>query len=487
LPCHAPSAFCYRHSMDDSPYNDNTIDMDTKALKALRKSALIIAVLDSFIMPFMGSAVSIALPAIEKDLNVDAVLLTWIPTAYLLALAIFMVPFGRLADIYGRKRIFIIGILLFSVSTILCALSTSITMLLFFRVLQGIGNAIAYAPAMAILVSVYPLKDRGKVLGINVSSVYIGLSAGPFLGGLLTHYLTWRSVFLSAIPFCIVILFLIFRWLKSEWADAKEERFDLTGSIIYGIAIAALILGMSSITVAKGWLLILAGLASIFAFIKWELKEKQPVFDVTLFKTNRVFAFSNLAALINYAATYAISFLMSLYLQDIKGLSAQLAGIILVSQPIMMAGFSPLAGKLSDRIEPRIVATLGMIFTTIGLSLFAFLTQQTSLAYIIFCLIILGFGFALFSSPNTNAIMSSVEKRNLGIASGMTGTMRSLGMMVSMGVSTLLFSILIGRVQLTPAQYPMLMKSIVIAFIIFTAFCFIGIFASMARGKRETG
>lgn len=453
--------------------------------KALKRSALIISVLNSLIMPFMGSAVSIALPAIEKNLNVDAVLLTWVSTSYLLALAVFMVPFGRLADIHGRKKMFILGTIIFTISSMLCAGSFSIKTLLFFRVLQGMGNAISYAPGTAILVSVFPVNERGKVLGINIAAVYIGLSAGPFLGGLLTEYLTWRSVFLFVVPFCAVILFLTFRWLKSEWADAKGERFDLTGSFTYGIAIIALILGMSAITQVKGWWLIFAGFAAVLAFVKWELKADQPVFDIMLFRTNRVFAFSSLAALINYAATYAVSFLMSLYLQDIKGLSSGTAGIVLVSQPIIMAAFSPMAGRLSDRAEPAIVATIGMVITTIGLGMFAFLQQETSLIYITVALVVLGFGFAFFSSPNTNAIMSSVEKRDLGIASGVIGTMRSLGMMVSMAVSTLIFSALIGRVEIDPARYPALMKSIVVAFIIFTVLCFIGCFASMARGKRE--
>jgi EmrB/QacA subfamily drug resistance transporter len=472
--------------MDDSPHNDTVAD-DEINTKALKRSALIISVLNSLIMPFMGSAVSIALPAIEKNLNVDAVLLTWVSTSYLLALAVFMVPFGRLADIHGRKKMFILGTIIFTISSILCACSFSIKTLLFFRVLQGMGNAISYAPGTAILVSVFPINERGKVLGINIAAVYVGLSAGPFMGGLLTEYLTWRSVFLFVVPFCAVILFLIFRWLKGEWADAKGEKFDLTGSFAYGIAITALVLGMSAVTQVKGWWLIFAGLVAVLVFVKWELRSDQPVFDVMLFRTNRVFAFSSLAALINYAATYAISFLMSLYLQDIKGLSSEVAGIVLVSQPIIMAAFSPMAGKLSDRAEPAIVATIGMAITTVGLAMFAFLKQDTSLLYITVALIVLGFGFALFSSPNTNAIMSSVEKRDLGIASGVIGTMRSLGMVVSMAVSTIIFTIFIGRIQISPEQYPMLMKSIVIAFMIFTVFCFIGIFASMARGKRNAG
>jgi MFS family permease len=212
-----------------------------------------------------------------------------------------------------------------------------------------------------------------------------------------------------------------------------------------------------------------------------------PVFDMRLFKTNRVFAFSSLAALINYSATFALTFLMSLYLQDIKSLSPQIAGLVLISQPVIMAGFSPMAGRLSDHVEPRIVASLGMIISTIGLSLLIFLDQGTSLGYIIACLIILGFGFAFFSSPNTNAIMSSIEKRFYGIASGAIGTMRSLGQILSMGIATVIFSIFIGRTQITEEQHPFLMKSIVTAFIIFTILCFGGIFASMVRGKTKRG
>jgi len=227
----------------------------------------------------------------------------------------------------------------------------------------------------------------------------------------------------------------------------------------------------------------MVGVIAFFAFVKWELRVPHPVFKVSLFKTNSVFAMSNLAALINYSATFALTFLLSLYLQYIKALSPQVTGLVLIAQPVMMALLSPSAGKLSDRIEPRIVATSGMVLTTIGLFPLIFLNQTTSLGYIIGCLVLLGIGFALFSSPNTNAIMSSVEKRFFGIASGAVGTMRSLGMMVSMGISTVIFSIFIGRTQIGLEQYPQLIKSISVAFIIFTLFCLGGIFASMARGK----
>jgi len=449
----------------------------------LKKTALIISVLNSFITPFMGSSINIALPAIERDFHVDAVLLSWIATSYLLAVAVFLVPSGRLADIYGRKRIFTAGVFLFLISSIACAVSFSTGMLIFFRIFQGIGNAMVFATGMAILVSVYPPRERGKVLGLNVAAVYIGLSVGPFLGGILTQYLTWRSVFLMTVPLCIIILTLLFWRLKGEWADARGETFDLTGSIIYAIAIIGIIFGISLLPSLRSIWIIIVGVIAFFAFVKWELRVAHPVFKVSLFKTNRVFAMSNLAALISYSATFALTFLLSLYLQYIKALSPQVTGLVLIAQPVMMALLSPTAGKLSDRIEPRIVATSGMVLTTIGLFPLIFLDQTTSLGYIIGCLVLLGIGFALFSSPNTNAIMSSVEKRFFGIASGAVGTMRSLGMMVSMGISTVIFSIFIGRTQISVEQYPQLIKSISVAFIIFTLFCLGGIFASMARGK----
>ncbi len=462
---------------------EKQIETGTKDISKIKRSALVIATFNSFITPFMGSSVNIALPAIGKDLHVDAVLLSWIATAYLLAVAVSLVPFGRLADIHGRKRLFTSGVILFTFSSILCATSFSIPLLLVFRVLQGIGNAMVFATGVAVLVSVYPPQERGRVLGINVAAVYIGLSAGPFLGGIITQYLTWRSVFLVPVPLSLIILLLIFWRLKAEWADARGEKFDAAGSLIYSIAIIAIMLGVSLLPEIKSLWIISLGIISLLAFIKWEMKVQQPVLNITLFKTNRVFAFSNLAALINYSSTYALTFLMSLYLQNIRAFSPQTAGLVMISQPLIMAGFSPLAGGISDRIEPRIVATLGMTLTTFGLFLLTFLRQETSMAYIIASLMVLGLGTALFSSPNTNAIMGSVEKRFFGVASGAIATTRSLGMMLSMGIATVIFSILIGRTEITEDEHPFLMKSIVVALIIFTVLCFAGVFASMVRGK----
>jgi EmrB/QacA subfamily drug resistance transporter len=451
--------------------------------KATRLSALIIASLSSFITPFMVSAINIALPSIEKEFKTDAVLLSWVATSYLLAAAVSMVPSGKLADIYGRKKIFLTGMIIFTISSSLAAFAVSVPILIFFRVFQGIGTAMIFATGIAILTSVYPVEERGRVLGIAVAAVYTGLSCGPFFGGWLTHYFTWRSLFLINIPMGVLIVLLVLLRLKGEWIGAKNEKFDLTGSIIYGIAIVAIMYGVSQLPALFSVLLLFIGVLALVGFVKWETKVQHPVFEVKLFITSRVFAFSCLAALIHYSATFAVAFLLSLYLQYIKALSPQGAGMILMAQPIMMVLFSPLAGKLSDRIEPRIIASLGMALTALGLLLLILVSRQTVLAFIIISLIIIGIGFALFSSPNMNAIMSSVDKRFYGIASGSVGTMRLLGQMLSMGIATLIFSLFIGRAQITPEYYPMLIKSVKVGFSIFSFLCVVGIFFSLSRGQ----
>ena len=448
-----------------------------------KKYALLITTMSSFLTPFMGSSVNIALPSIGKEFAIDAVLLSWIATSFLLVAAMFLVPFGRIADIYGRKRIFTYGIFLYTVSSLLSAISTSAIVLISFRVLQGIGSAMIFGTSIAILTSVFSVRERGKALGINVAAVYLGLSLGPFLGGFLTQHFGWRSIFLANVPLGLIIIAFVFWKLKGEWAEAKGEKFDLTGAILYSLMLIAIMYGFSLLPSMSGVWLILIGAFGFLAFLKWETRVESPVLDINLFRDNKLFALSNLAALINYSATFAVAFLLSLYLQYIRGFTPQNAGLILVSQPIVQAIFSPFAGRLSDRIEPRIVVSIGMLVILLGLSIFTFLNEKTTLEFIVAGLILLGFGFALFSSPNANAVMSSVEKRFYGVASGTIGTMRLTGQMLSMGIAMLIFAIYIGRVQITPEYYPLFLRSVKSAFIIFAVLCFGGIFASIARGK----
>jgi len=451
--------------------------------KAAQLSALIIASMSSFLTPFMISSVNIALPAVGEEFKTDAVMLSWVATSYLLAASVSMVPFGKLADIYGRKKIFLIGQIIVTITSLLAAISVSVPMLIAFRVFQGIGGAMVFATGIAILTSVYPPQERGKVLGIAVAAVYIGLSCGPFFGGWLTQHFSWRSIFLINTPLGLSIILLVVWKLKGEWTGAEGDEFDLTGSVIYGLGIVAIMYGITIIpSLASIWV-ILAGMLALVGFVKWETRVRYPVFEVNLFIENRTFSFSCLAALINYSATFAVAFLLSLYLQYIKGLTPQAAGVVLIAQPLVMAVFSPLAGKRSDKIEPRVIASLGMALTTLGLILLALINHHTTLLFVVLSLMVLGFGFALFSSPNMNAIMSSVAKKYYGIASGSVATMRLLGQMLSMGIATLVIALFIGRVPITPDLYPLLITSVKVAFIISAGLCAVGIFFSLYRGN----
>jgi len=448
-----------------------------------RRAALIAAVLASFLTPFMDSATNVALPALSQEFAMDAVTLSWIRTAYLLAAAMLLVPFGKIADIYGRKRIFTYGTVVFTSAALLIGFSTSSAMLLSVRVLQGFGSAMIFGTGVAILTSVFPPGERGRVLGINVAAVYLGLSLGPSIGGFLTQQLGWRSIYFSTVPLGLIVIGFVVWQLKGEWAEARGESFDLIGSVVYALSLVALMIGISRLPSIVGGGLLAAGVVGLALFTAWELRVQVPVLNIKLLTTNRAFAFSNLAALINYSATSAVAFLLSLYLQYIKALTPQQAGLVLIAQPIVQATFSPLSGRLSDRLEPRIVATAGMALTTAGLVLMVPVGPDTPLWAIVVRLLLLGLGFALFSSPNMNAIMGSVSKRFYGVASGTLGTMRLVGQMLSQGVVMLLFALLIGRVEITPQSYPLFLTSMRAAFGIYSILCVAGIFASLVRGK----
>jgi MFS family permease len=270
---------------------------------------------------------------------------------------------------------------------------------------------------------------------------------------------------------------------KEEWNGADGEGFDITGSLLYAVALFAIMYGFSLLPALRAGGLIVCGVICLVFFIRQQLRIPYPLLDIRLFRDNKVFAFSNLAALINYCATFAVTFLLSLYLQHIKALTPLQTGTILIAEPALQALFSPLAGRLSDRYEPRIIASIGMALNVLGLIPLMFIHSGTSIYYIVLCLIVLGVGFALFSSPNVNATMSAVENKYYGIASATLATMRLVGQMFSMGITMLVFAVLLGNHPLTQADNPLLLKSTQIIFFILGILCCAGIYASLARGK----
>lgn len=450
---------------------------------ALERSALIVATLTSFMGPFMISSINVALPKIQADLQLDAVQLSWIATSYLLAVAVALVPAGKIADIHGRKKVFAIGLAVYTVGSFLAAFAGSAVALIALRLVQGVGAAMFVTTGMAILTSIFPPHRRGRVIGIYVAAVYIGLSVGPFVGGTMTQYLGWRSIFLVMLPLGLFSLFLTFYYLKGEWLGEPDQQLDIGACLLYGASILALVYGATRLPSLPGGLLLAAGVLLFVFFFRHQLTARFPVFDVRLFTANKPFTYSSLAALLNYSATFAVTFLMSLYLQYIKGMSPQHAGSILMAQPVMMALLSPIAGRLSDRIEPRLLATAGMSITVIGVLIFARIGPDTGLPFIVANLILLGTGFALFSSPNMSAIMGTVEKRYYGLASGTVATMRLLGQMFSMAMATVVLALIVGREVITPDNYDLFLKSMHTVFTISALLCLTGVYFSWFRGS----
>ena len=448
-----------------------------------KRIVLFIALLAGFLTPFDASAVNIALPTIGTEFHMDDITLTWVATAYLLSSVLFLVPFGKIADIYGRKKIFLSGIAIFATASFIMTMVPSPGILVAVRVMQGVGASMIFGTTVAILTSVYSPGERGRALGIYITAVYLGLTVGPFVGGTLTEFLGWRAIFYINIPIAVAAILLVLWKLGGDWAECRGERFDLSGSILYGISLIAIMYGFSEIPSTFAYTLILGGIILAVVFVRFEQRRQHPVLNMRLFSESRVFTFSSIAALINYSATYAVSFVLSLDLQYTKGFSPEYAGIILVAAPLFQAAVSPVAGRLSDRFDAGIIASAGMAISALGLFLLIFLSETTSLLYIVVSLAVLGLGFGIFSSPNTNAIMSAVEKRYYGVASGIVGTMRLLGQLLSMGIATMVFALVIGRVEITPEYYPAFITSVHDIFILFTVLCIIGIYASLIRGN----
>ena len=453
------------------------------ARTSIERSALFVATLTSFMGPFMISAVNVALPSIQADLALDAVQLSWVATAYLVAVAVGLIPAGRIADIHGRKRVFTTGLVVYTLSALAAAFVTTGFALIALRAVQGLGVSLFTTTGMAILTSIFPPERRGRALGIYVAAVYVGLSVGPFVGGQLTHLFGWRSIFLVMGPLGAGSIAVTLLFLKGEWAEARGQRFDLGGTLVYAVSMIALACGASILPSVAGAVLLAASLLGFGLFFRLQIRSPHPVFEVSLLVENRVFAFSCLAALLNYSATFGTTFLMSLYLQYIQGLPPQTAGLVLMAQPVMMALFSPVAGRLSDRIEPRLLASTGMGIIVVGMVVFTRVATDTTLGWIVANLVLLGFGFALFSSPNMSAIMGSVAKHQYGLASGTAATMRLLGQMMSMATATVVLALLVGREAIEPHNYDRFLLSVRTAFTISALLCTAGVFFSLFRGR----
>jgi len=454
---------------------------------ASRRIVLATVCLAQFMVPFMFTAVGVALPAMGRDLGATALQLGLVEQLYALSLAAAMLTFGRLGDLVGRKRVFLAGLALFTLLTAALALASSVELLIVQRFAQGLAAAMLLSGSMSLVASAFPPQVRGRMLGVVSGFTYAGLTLGPMLGGFVTTHLGWRSVFWMAVPPGAAACALGVLRMRGEWREARGETMDWRGSALYAAAVSLVMLGASHLgdRPGLGGGMMAAGLAGLVGFTALESRTAHPLLDVALFANSRFFSLSCVAAMGIYAATLGVMFFMSLYLQVARGLTASQAGLVLLIQPIIQTVVSPLAGRMADRIPPERLANLGMAVSTVGLVLAAaLLGPDTPLWLVGIVLACIGLGVGIFITPNTVAILGGAEPRQYGMASGIVGTMRTLGLAASMTTVTLVFSLLMGGQAVSPQTVPGFLTSMQICLMAFAAYSCIGLGASLGRGRK---
>lgn len=439
---------------------------------------IFVSFITSFFAVFLSNGIIIGVPAIAQDFAMNNVIQNWVPTIFFLVVAVFTVPAGQISGKFGVKKSLLAGILVFLIGSIGACLSFSTESFLLFRMMQGAGVAFLNVSAMAMVVHAVSPKSRGKALGFTVTGVYLATSLSPVICGFLVHNLGWRSMFYFVIPFLVLCIILMITKIPQEWRTYQDDRIDKVGSVLYGIGILFFIYGFTSLITTPGKILTVLGIILLVIFGAYELRQKSPVFNMNLFKNNK-FTSSNIAALCSYLAIMVVTTILNYHFQYVRGWDAQMSGMILIITPIIMAIMAPNAGKLSDRIHPQKLAAIGMGIAAVALGILTFLTADTPLYLVVTAMILQGVGMGLFSSPNMNAIMSSVPPKDAPTASASQATMRTIGQTMSLGLLTLIFAWVMGNLKLAPQYASMIVQASQIICIICTVACVLAVFASL--------
>jgi MFS family permease len=414
-----------------------------------KRNVLMASALGSSLAPFMVSSLIVALPTIGHEFQGNPGLLGLVTSIFFIASAIFLVPFGRVGDRYGVKKLFTVGMVVYFVSALLCAIAPDMIFLIAARFITGIGAGMIFGTSIALLSLVFPESERGKAIGINVTAMSAGFLSGFFLGGLLTFYIGWRSIFIVTLPVELFVIALILTRIRGECELSRSKELDIPGMLLYGLSIAFMMAGFSTLPGTTGIILIVGGIVCFIVFSLHETRAKEPLLDVRIFWKNRAFTATNLTVLLFNTSNFAVIFLISLYLQDVRGMDARVAGIILLTPVIFMALFSAYAGRLSDRKPPRIVIGSAILMGSAGLFLYTWLDAGTPAILIVIALALVGTGIAFSQSPLIRTAMSSVSKEVFGLASGLIETMRLVGMISSIAISIIIFSITLDPTHLT--------------------------------------
>jgi EmrB/QacA subfamily drug resistance transporter len=391
----------------------------------------------AFMAPFLGSIVAVALPDMGSDLDLGFVGGLWVQAAYLLTFAVALIPAGRSADAWGALRIYRIGAVVFAVTSAVAGTAASAGWMIAARVGQGLGAALLSATSVVLVTRAFPRQERGRALGINVTAVYLGLALGPVIGGVLTERTDWRLIFFLPLP--VALATLAFGMRLREQSQARRARVDVPGTVLLAVALGS---GMTGLIMGPVWgwtavrtvALLTAGVAGLAAFVAVERARPDPLVDVRTLLRNPVFAASNLAALLNYTAIFGVFALTSVFLQVSGGRSPEMTGFVLAAQPFVMVALAGLAGRLSDKVGHRSLATAGMLVISAGMFLLSRLSADTQLWWVVAPLGLIGVGVAAFSAPNTSAVMGSVTRSQYGVAAATVGTMRVLGQSLSVAI-----------------------------------------------------
>jgi EmrB/QacA subfamily drug resistance transporter len=440
----------------------------------------------TFMAPLDSSIVNISLPALAKYFSVGITTVEWVVMAYLLTTSSLLLTAGRLGDIRGHKIVYVIGFVTFTAASALCGLAGSIGQLIFFRVVQALGGTCMLATGPAILTDAFPPTERGKALGLIAISVSLGLTFGPFLGGVIVANLGWRWIFFVNIPVGIMASILAAFVLRKGRRQA-ERRFDFPGSATAFAALFATLLvlskgnewGWGSVSTLSS---LTAAIAFACIFILLETRAKDPMLDLSLFRS-RLFSAANISALINYVALFVVMFLIPFYLLDVFGETTQRAGIVLTAVPLVMAVIAPISGALSDRIGSRLLSSLGLAITSLALLGLSRTSPIQGLPPVALFLGVVGLGSGMFQSPNTSAIMGSVPRNRLGIASGMQATMRNVGMVLGVALA----GAIVSGISPKGAGDQNFALAVHVAFLAGAAICAVGVLTSLVRGSAIPG
>jgi EmrB/QacA subfamily drug resistance transporter len=401
-------------------------------LKKSSVATVAIVTLGTFMSSFDISVVNMALPIMQSHFHATIASIEWVIVAYLLVLSATQLTFGRLADMFGYKKIYIAGFALFTVSSLSCALAPSLAVLITFRIFQAISASMMTSSSSPIIVNTVEPENRGKSLGMLAVAVAVSTCLGPTLGGLLASTVGWSSIFFINVPIGVIGTLLAIKIIHSDAKTASKSHFDPIGSVLIFAALFLILLPLNlfsrSVSISATIVLTFAvGIAALIGFLIVESKVEHPLLNLSLFH-NRIFTASNFSAMFFYLAEFIMVFASPYYFQKLHGFSGVQSGLMMMPMSLAMMASAPISGAISDRFGSRSISCIGLGIMTAGLLLFSTFDVSTPTIVILFSMFLVGFGGGFFQTPNTNAVMSNVPANRRGVASATLGTMRNLGM-----------------------------------------------------------